>query len=78
MISNEVSDPPMISSASVLATSLEIRLDVLLHRERHVGVADSLAQRLPVDLGITAERGDYCMKGGSILAPGFIVIACAA
>jgi hypothetical protein len=35
-----------------LAVRLQVGLDVLLHGERHVGVADALAQCLPVDLRI--------------------------
>jgi hypothetical protein len=39
------------------AVGLQAGLDVLLHRERHVGVAEPYAQRLPVDLGIAARGG---------------------
>jgi hypothetical protein len=38
-----------------LAVGLQVGLDVLLHGERDVRVADPLAQRLPVDLGIAAR-----------------------
>jgi hypothetical protein len=35
----------------------EVGLDVLLHGERHIRVADAVAQRLPVDLGVPASGG---------------------
>jgi hypothetical protein len=37
-----------------LAVSLQVGLDVLLHGERHIRVADAMAERLPVDLRVTA------------------------
>jgi hypothetical protein len=40
-----------------LAARLRVGLHVLLHRERHVGVPEPHAQRLPVDLRIAARRG---------------------
>ena len=40
-----------------LAVGLQVGLDVLLHGERHIRVADAMAQRLPVDLGIAACGG---------------------
>jgi hypothetical protein len=40
-----------------LAAGLRVGLHVLLHRERHVGVPEPHAQRLPVDLRIAARRG---------------------
>jgi hypothetical protein len=49
----------MISSAKgsgYLTAGFEVRLDVLLHGERDIRVADPLAERLPADLGITAIR----------------------
>ena len=59
-ITVEARAPPMISSASVfahLAVGLQVGLDVLLHRERHVRMTDPLAERLPVDLRIAARGG---------------------
>jgi hypothetical protein len=40
-----------------LAVGLQVGLHVLLHRERHVRVADAAAERLPVDLRIAARSG---------------------
>jgi hypothetical protein len=40
-----------------LAVSLKVGLNVLAHREGHVGMADALAERSPVDLGIAAGGG---------------------
>jgi hypothetical protein len=40
-----------------LAVGLQVGLDVLLHGERHVRVADPDAERLPVDLRIAARGG---------------------
>jgi hypothetical protein len=38
-----------------LAVGFQVRLDVLLHGERHVRVPDPLAEGLPVDLRIAAS-----------------------
>jgi hypothetical protein len=40
-----------------LAVGFQVGLYVLLHGERHVGVSNALAQRLPVDLGVAACGG---------------------
>jgi hypothetical protein len=45
-------DDQLRQSISDLTVSFQVGLDVLLHGERHIRVADPLTQRLPVDLGI--------------------------
>ena len=50
----------MISSAKRcrdLAVGRKVGLDVLPHRERHIGVPGSLAERFPVGLGVPARCG---------------------
>ncbi len=73
--SMKVSAPPMISSASVLATwpsALQVGLDVLLHGERDTRMPDALAQRLLVDLRIAAcgpeqDKTARCVGGGPLV-----------
>jgi hypothetical protein len=49
-------DDQLCERVGHLAVRLKVGLNVPLHRERHVGVADALAQGLPVDLRVAASR----------------------
>src|ERR1700747_2715886 len=40
-----------------MPVGFQVGLDILLHGERHIRVADAMAQRLPVDLGIASRGG---------------------
>jgi hypothetical protein len=55
--SERAADDQLGERVGDLAVGLQVGLDVLLHGERHVRVADAVAQRLPVDLGIASCGG---------------------
>src|SRR5215467_268434 len=59
-MSTEASDPPndqFGERGRHLAVDLQVALDVLLHRERHVSVAYPVAECLPVDLRLAPGGG---------------------
>ena len=51
------SDDQFCKRGGDLPVSVEVCLHVLLHGEGDIGMADPLAERLPVDLRIPAGRG---------------------
>src|SRR5205823_6115054 len=52
----EAADDQLRERVRDLAVGLQVGLNVLLHGERHVRVADAPAQRLPVDLRVPTGR----------------------